>query len=338
MTLMKTNGCFRVIFLACAVFAFGNAPTHAGPEPDPKKLIQEPESDTWEFKLALPSWIAAIRGDGGVNGSTSHSNIGFNELANKIDMVASLRAEAGYGRFGLMADFSYLSVSDSVGKKGVIRGIDFQEDQILGDLGLRWRLVDAPRGWLDVIGGVRYTYIYTEIGLHSNSQAIGEAANRLAVAGALLRARVVQELIALSGREPNFAQIPIGAGEAERLIRAINRIEGNIAERREKIEKLLDRALNRRLSRVDDWFDPYIGLRGRYNFNDKMYFVGRADISPFDVGADFAWQASAGFGCYLTPRIYGELVYRIMDVDYRHDGLIYDMTTHGPELTLGMQF
>lgn len=106
----------------------------------------------------------------------------------------------------------------------------------------------------------------------------------------------------------------------------------------EAIDRLLRRALNRKISRADDWFDPYIGVRGRYDFTSALYFTARADVSPFDVGADFAWQASAGFGCQLTSRIYSEVVYRILDVDYRHDGLIYDTTTHGPEISLGINF
>jgi hypothetical protein len=189
-----------------------------------------------------------------------------------------------------------------------------------------------------VLGGVRYTYLYEELGLQSNDQAIGVAANRLAILGTLLRLGLIRELEVLSGNERPFNFPPLGAGEAERLARVIGRIRGNTAERAARIEKVLRQALNRRLRRTDQWLDPYIGLRGRCNLSEKYYLTARADISPFDIGADFAWQASAGFGCQLTQRIYGEVVYRILDVDYRHDGLIYDMTTHGPEITLGMTF
>jgi hypothetical protein len=137
---------------------------------------------------------------------------------------------------------------------------------------------------------------------------------------------------------PSFRFPPLAAEDAEQLADDIERIEDNTAERAKKIEKKLQKALNRRISLTEQWLDPYIGLRGRYNFSEKCYFLARADVSPFDVGADFAWQASAGFGCQLTQRIYGELVYRILDVDYRHDGFIYDNTTYGPEITLGMNF
>jgi hypothetical protein len=318
--------------LICASVQAGEKQEHKD------KIIEEPAAEKWELKIAVPSWIAASRGDVGLNGTTSHINIGFNEIVNKIDMAGSIRAEAGFGRFGILADFSYFSLSDSVGADGVVRKQDIREDEILGDLGLRWRLIDTPRGWLDVIGGVHYTYIYEELGLHSNDQAIRAAAIRLAIAGTRLRLGLARELRALSGNDAHFAIPPLGAGEAERLARIIGRIKGNTTERANAIDKLLRKELNRRLNRTDDWFDPYIGLRGRYNFSEKCYFIARADVSPFDIGSDFAWQASAGFGCQLKPRIYGELVYRILDIEYRHDGFIYDTTTHGPELTLGMIF
>ena len=326
-----------LVALSLSILVCG--PIQAGEKQEYKdKLIEEPAAEKWELKIAVPSWIATARGDVGLNGTTSHINIGFNEVVNKVDMAGSIRAEAGFGRFGILADFTYLSLSDSVGADGVVRKLDFREDEMLGELGLRWRLIDTPRGWLDVIGGVHYTYIYEELGLQSNDEAVQAAANRLAVAGTLLRLGLVRELRVLSGRDPHFAIPPLDAGEAERLIRIIGRIKGNTAERAAKIERVLNNALNRRIKRTDQWVDPYIGLRGRYNFSDKYYLTARADVSPFDIGSDFAWQASAGFGCQLTPRIYGELVYRVLDVEYRHDGFIYDTTTHGPEVTLGMTF
>src|SRR4030095_13687305 len=104
-----------------------------------------------------PSWIAAVRGDVGLNGTTVHSNTGFNEVVNKLNLAGALRGELGIGRFGILADFSYLSLSDSIGVDLALRKVDFRQDQILGDFGLRWRVIDTPCGWLDVLSGVRYT-------------------------------------------------------------------------------------------------------------------------------------------------------------------------------------
>jgi opacity protein-like surface antigen len=298
-----------------------------------------PMDDQWHFTLSLPAWILNQRGDSGLNGSTSHSVTGFNELVNKIDLAAGFRAEAMKGRFGVRVDFSYTSISESKGVGGVVRKVDVQLDEILGDLGVSWRLIQGTKGYLDVIGGVRYTNLYDQIKVQGNDEAISAAANRLAVAGTSLRAKLGVELAKLRAREGGqFTRPSLTAAEILRLSRELREVQGNAAERTARIDKTLRRTLNSRVNREDYWFDPYIGLRWRYNFSDKFYFVARADISPFDVGADFAWQASAGFGVQLARNVTYEIVYRALDVDYRHDGLIYDTTSYCPEATIGISF
>ncbi|MDR3402574.1 MAG: hypothetical protein P4L99_08750 [Chthoniobacter sp.] len=92
------------------------------------------------------------------------------------------------------------------------------------------------------------------------------------------------------------------------------------------------------MARTDDWWDPFVGLRGRYYLSKSMYLTGRADIGGFGVGSELAWQVNAGLGCQLSRSIYAETTCRIYHVNYRNDGLIYDVLTYGPEVTLGIQF
>jgi hypothetical protein len=131
---------------------------------------------------------------------------------------------------------------------------------------------------------------------------------------------------------------PLTADQRSRLAQAIGRIAGNADERKEKIEKLLHDALDQRISRTDDWWDPFIGLRGQVSLSEKCYFSAKGDIGGFGVGSDFAWQAEAVFGVSLTPRHYAELGYRALSMDYDKDGLIVDTVTHGAIVTLGMKF
>ena len=79
------------------------------------------------------------------------------DLFRHADMLASFRGEASKGRFGVMANFLYMSLSDGVGTDTVVKKLDIQMDYLLGDLGLRWRVLEGPRGWVDVIVGARYT-------------------------------------------------------------------------------------------------------------------------------------------------------------------------------------
>jgi hypothetical protein len=292
------------------------------------------DPERWKIRLSLPAWMASVEGTTGLHGSNSDVALGFGELVNKIDMVAALRFEARKGRFGFYGDFSYMSLSDGTGGEGLVKKLTFRQDQYLGDLGLSWRVMGGERGWLEIIGGVRYVNLFEEVEIQSNDQRVEAVSTRLAVAGAVARAVLLRELAQLSGRNPKLPIAPLSGGQRERVIAAVERIGNN----QERIERRLKQDLNRRFARSDDWFDPYVGVRGQYQLNGKYYVLGRADIGGFGVGSDLSWQASAGFGCHLSERLYTEVVYRALSMDYDKDGFVYDMVTHGPEISLGLAF
>lgn len=297
-----------------------------------------PLDDRWRFSLAAPGWLAGIEGDVGVNGYISKIDIAPDAIIRHLDMAAMLRGEASKGRFGVTGEFIYLSLSDGIGTERAVKKIDLQVDQIIGDLGLRWRILEGERGFLDVIGGVRYVNLYQKLALQPNDERINAVAGDLATAGTALRVTLARELAVLAGKDPTLPIAPLGGGEAERLARAIGRVKGSTAERQAKIARLLRDALSRTVSRTDDWFDPYIGLRVRYNFTDRFYVTAKGEIGGFGVGSDFTWQAEAALGCQVTQSIFAEAGYRALSIDYEDSGLTYDVITHGAQVTLGITF
>lgn len=72
--------------------------------------------------------------------------------------------------------------------------------------------------------------------------------------------------------------------------------------------------------------------------NGKFYLTAKGDIGGFGVGADISWTAEAAIGCQLSPRISSEVGCRALGVDLDKDGLLMDTVTHGPQVTLGVQF
>ena len=297
-----------------------------------------PLDDAWRFSLSMPGWIPWLQGDSGVNGITTHIDLGPDDIVPRIDMAADIRMEAHKGRFSIMGEFLYMSLSDGIGTNTVVKKLDVQVDQTMGDLGMAWRVIDSPRGYLDVVGGVRYTNYYQKLALQPNDARIDEVSGNLAVAGTLLRLRVAQALAALAGKDPTLPIAPLDGDQAARLATAIAKIKGNTADRKAKIARLLHDALGRTVSRTDDWFDPYIGLRGRYNLNDKFYVTAKGDIGGFGVGSDLTWTAEAALGCQLSRSIFAEVGYRALGVDLDKDGLVMDTVTHGPQVTLGITF
>jgi hypothetical protein len=366
-------------FLA-AVFTFG-CPAFGGN--DDKKVVVPVQDETWQFKLSSPGWLAGLEGDVGIDGVISRVDVDPGDIIRRIDMAASLRGEASKGRFGITGDFLYLSLSDGVGTNTVVKKLDLQVDEIIGELGVRWRLIDSPRGSFDVIGGVRYMNLHQQLVVQANAERIDEASTRLvdAVGDGLRTALTslgLRELIAsevatsIEGFDPNRpSTLPIGplGGrlgdelrarvqeilEAKRAeltaavraaqqsvgaarVQAQARLNGLKKEISRAVADTVEDKLSTRVARTDDWFDPYIGLRARYDFNDRFYLTAKGDVGGFGVGSDFAWQAEAALGLRLTERISAEAGYRALGVDYDEDGLTYDTITHGAQVTLGITF
>jgi hypothetical protein len=44
------------------------------------------------------------------------------------------------------------------------------------------------------------------------------------------------------------------------------------------------------------WWDPQVGFRFHYDFNDRLYAIGLADIGGFGVGSDEAYQLGLAMG------------------------------------------
>jgi len=126
-----------------------------------------------------------------------------------------------------------------------------------------------------------------------------------------------------------------GAARRAAVNQAINAAKAQITQ---QLASRLETRLNRSFSREDYWFDPYVGLRGRYNFNKVFYTAGRGEIGGFGAGSDLMWEVEGVIGINLTHCIFTEVGYRALSVDYENDGLLFDTITHGPQITTGITF
>jgi hypothetical protein len=402
----------KVLLLACSLvstFAWaGDSSVQKTPLP--------PEEEHWKFLLAVPGFMAGADGTAGIDGVNSNIDLGFGNLLPKIDMIWATRVEISKARFGVLGELIYLSASDGIGSDGVVKKADVRVDEYLADLTLRYRLIEGPRGYVDLLAGVRYTNLYQAVSLRPNDEAIKQAAAnftdevsarirerveevitegrfRNALQAAIskritndisnitgpdpqkrsvpnaplayrtpgrigetverLAARRVNELVATASAELHAAeaaeraaaQQAVAAERARLTARAAalrSRVDQRIATAQKNLERetreVLERNLDQDVSRGDDWWDPYIGLRARYNFTSSVYVIGRGDIGGFSVGSDLMWQGEAAVGFQLTNDIYAELGYRAIGFDYNKNGLVYDMVMHGAQVTLGVLF
>jgi hypothetical protein len=125
-----------------------------------------------------------------------------------------------------------------------------------------------------------------------------------------------------------------GAARRAAVARAVDAAKAQIAN---QLAATLNAKLDRTISRNDYWFDPYGGLRLRYNFNKTFYTAVRGEVGG-GVASDLMWEVEGVIGINLTRCIFTEIGYRALAVDYDNDGLLFDTTMHGPQITTGITF
>jgi hypothetical protein len=126
-----------------------------------------------------------------------------------------------------------------------------------------------------------------------------------------------------------------GAARRAAVAGAVNAAEARIVQ---DLSSTLYGKLNQTIARDDYWFDPYVGLRGRYNFNKTVYTAVRGEIGGFGVGADLMWQVEGVIGINLTHSIFTEIGYRALGADFEDNNFVFDVVLHGPQITTGITF
>jgi hypothetical protein len=126
-------------------------------------------------------------------------------------------------------------------------------------------------------------------------------------------------------------------GEARRAAvqRAVDAAKARIAN---QLALRLNKSLSQTLSKDDFWFDPYVGLRTRYNFNKTYYTAVRGEIGGFGVGADLMWEVEGVVGINLTRSIFTEIGYRALGGNFEENDFRFETVMHGPQITTGITF
>jgi hypothetical protein len=380
---------FGMIALAAPGLFAGPEPYVTSKEAAPPSITQ---SEPWRFTIAAPGWMAGLDGTIGVRGVNADIDVGFDQILQHLDMIFAMRAEAQKGPFGIYGEVIYIGLSDNTQINRLINNIHEQVDETLVDGALSWRLINQPRGSLDLAAGTHYTNIYERLELHSDPVAIQQASQRfvndiaddlrsrldqdisnsefLEALKSTIKADIINRIGNALDRHERAPEVPIGplGGRIREEIaqRAEQFIELKKAELRARVDALVERGVARRdavqrvvnsakarianqlavrlnkslsqtLSRDDYWFDPYVGLRGRYNFNKVFYTAVRGEIGG-GVASDLMWEVEGVIGINLTRSIFTEIGYRALAVDYDNDGLLFDTIMHGPQITTGITF
>src|SRR6266566_9216933 len=255
----------------------------AGPEPyDTSKEMAPPpnitSSDHWYFNIGMPGWLAFISGDIGLHGTTSNVDVGFGQIITHVAGIASLSAEARYDRFGVYGDLLYMSLSAGIYNDGLIKKVELSVDSYIADGEVYYRVLEGPRGSLDLRAGARYTNIYNKLQLTAADSKIDQAATDLVNAANDDLRGVLERLLQhrLDNRNPPLPVPPLGVDVKLKLLKLIREARQDPMKAQQRIARILKTRLNGGVSLTEYWTDPYIGIGGRYNLRKAFYLTGKA--------------------------------------------------------------
>jgi hypothetical protein len=329
----------------------------------------------WQITIGAPGWLAGVSGYTGFHGVNPYVNSSVIDILKHTNVISTLFAEVRNGRFSALGDYLYLNAQGGTGEmSGLVSKVDVSLQQFIGEFFGSYRLIEGPHGWLDLLGGFRFTYLGEQVGLQANNMAIDTAstnlvdqfAQQLATPNSdirnLVQQNIVDRLSSLKG--PPNSSLPVGpvaggqpgkirdlvlqviANQEPELVAAIragaqakvNQIKGQLTN---QVSAKLTQQLSRSFSFYDSWTDPVIGLRGRYNLNKVFYLTAETDVGGFGIGSDIAVQAYAALGCQLTRSIFSEVGYRYLYDDFRDESandFLYQLSLHGAQVTVGITF
>ena len=318
-----------------------------------------------------PGWLAGVSGYTGFHGVNPYVNVGIGQILKHINVIDRLGVEVRGGRFGVLGDYLYLTAQAGTGESsGLVSKVDVGLQQFIGESFGSYRLIEGPRGWLDLLGGFRFTYLGQQVGLQANNMAIDAASTQLVDRFAqqlatpnsdlrtLIQQNIVDKLTSLNGRNLQLPVAPIAGqepGKIRELVRQViesqepqlaaaiqagaqARVNQLKAQLTNQVANRVTSELNRSFSFYDDWFDPLIGLRGRFNLSKAFYLTAESDVGGFGIGSDIAVQAYAALGCQITRNIFSEVGYRYLYDDFRDTNFLYQLSLHGAQITVGINF
>ncbi len=162
----------QTIFLITLTSLFTLSFSRAGDWGD--KAPMEPKAtyseDSWEFTMAPYAFLSSIDGSLGIGAQTAEFSSDFSDILSEIDFAMFLALEARKNRFAIINDFTYVGLSPGGARPGSLYNqIDVELDMFIWNGIATYRFFDEEDWFLEVGGGLRFTYLSTEVSAHSTA-------------------------------------------------------------------------------------------------------------------------------------------------------------------------
>jgi len=133
--------------------------------PAPFELVPGKDPNGWSFVIEPYVWAMGIDGKTGIGGFPAMNvNVDAINVIRHLDWAIFSKAEIRKGRWGILADGYYASLSGSGNLESILyKNGTLHMQQGLASLALSYRIIDDRRGFLDVYAGARYNYLGVQI-------------------------------------------------------------------------------------------------------------------------------------------------------------------------------
>jgi hypothetical protein len=135
--------------------------------------VQNPSDDSWKFEATPYFWAAGVEGWSRIGASTptAHFDANFSDVFRNLDFGAMGSFEARKGRWGILFDGIYIKLSQTSDPLlgGALGTEDLSAKQTILQLAGAYRVFDGSSLAVDVLAGVRYTYVDGDISLSTSA-------------------------------------------------------------------------------------------------------------------------------------------------------------------------
>jgi hypothetical protein len=154
-----------------------------------------------------------------------------NSQVKHLNAISTFAAEVRRDRFGVQGGLLYLNAQAGTDRSGLVSKVDLSLQQFIGQFFGSYRVIEGPRGWLDLLAGFRYTYLGEQVGLQANNvavdgastQLVNQFAQQVATPGSdlrtLIQQNIVDKLSALDGSSPKLPVVPSLPRRFERVLK-----------------------------------------------------------------------------------------------------------------------
>ena len=87
-----------------------------------------------------------------------------------------------------------------------------------------------------------------------------------------------------------------------------------------------------------NWVDPVIGLKGRFDFGGGFHLFGLGHVGGFGAASDLTWDVFGGLGYDFNDTVSAVAGYRHLEVDYTHEAFTFDVELSGPVIGATIRF